>query len=258
MIESRDGASGAIGINYAKRQEPDGYNLLFCSVQHLMRVPGAREVSWALDDFIPIGTAVGTPVVFTARGDAPYKTIPEMIAYAKQNPNKVTMGTGGPATLSHLHTWMLQSLTGGQFTYVPFRGVGPAVAAQLAGTVQLTSTFAALVNQHVQAGKLQFLSVTSRERSRLLSDVPTFKELGIDLVDVVKIAMFAPKGTPPDVVKKLEYALKEAVNSPEYIELTRKAQSEFYYLGSSDSLSEIKADFAYWEKQLSAFPLPPQ
>jgi tripartite-type tricarboxylate transporter receptor subunit TctC len=254
VIENREGASGGIGVDYVKNSPNHGYSLLFCSIQHLMPIEGIRQTSGTLDDFVPIGTVVGTPVVFTARADAPFKTLPEMISYMRDNPRTVTMGTGGPATASHIDAWTLQSMAGVEFKYVPFRGVAPAITAQLSGTVDLTSAFASMVNSHVEAGTLRYLAITSEERSPFLPDVPTFKELGYDLVNVPKVGLFAPKGTPPEVVEKLDEALRQAVNSPEYADMMRQSKSELFYWDANASQEGIKAEYEYWQKQLETYP----
>lgn len=231
LIENREGGGGTVGATAVKNAAPDGYTLLytgsgvFTSVVHLRKDP-----PYSLDDFVPIGNVMGTPFVMAARGDAPFKTLTELVAYAKANPRKVNFGSAGTGTTTHLSGEAFQGAAGVQFTHVPFQGIGPAVRSILGGNVDIVIGLAGPILPQVRGGRLIALATTGMSRLEFAPDTSTWREAGFDALEVSRFGFFAPRGTPEAVVARLIGAVAEAVKAPEFVEATRKTFNSVDYL----------------------------
>ena len=231
LIENREGGGGTVGATAVKNAPPDGYTLLytgsgvFTSVVHLRKEP-----PYSLDDFVAIGNVMGTPFVMAARGDAPFKTLTELVAYAKANPRKVNFGSAGTGTTTHLSGEAFQGAAGVQFTHVPFQGIGPAVRSILGGNVDIVIGLAGPILPQVRGGKLIALATTGNARLEFAPEQPTWREAGFDALEVSRFGFFAPRGTPEPIVARLITAVAESVKAPEFIDATRKTFNSVDYL----------------------------
>ncbi len=254
VIENRPGAGGVIGTEMVKKAEPDGYTLLMVGSSALTVLPHLRPTPYALEDFTPVANLTATPLVLAVRADGPYTNFKEFIAYAKRNPGKLTLGSGGTGTASHIVAEVLQNEAGIKFTHVPFQALPPAVAGMLSGDIDMVVGFTSVTAPHVATGKFRFLSSTASKRSSSLPDVPTWKESGVDFVDETKITLVRPKGMPPDVLKRLDEAVRQATATQAYNETMTKAGIQVMHLGSAELASVLKADSNFWEKQFRDNP----
>lgn len=254
LIENRAGAGGELGTSYVSKAAPDGYTLLYASFQVLTTIPSLREVGYSRDDFVPIGTSTGTPLLLTSSIDTPYNDVTELIAYAKANPGTVTLGHAGFGSASHLYGEVFRALAGVNIVSVPFTGSGQVLVSQLAGDVNLNFNLPSAPREHVVAGKLKAIGITGSEPFEYWPGVPTLLEHGIEFTDVTKLGLFAPKGTPPEVVEVLEAAFAKAVQSKEYAEFTEKSGLGLLYLNSRQTEEALAADEAFWREHFENIP----
>ena len=224
IIDNRVGAGGNIGIAYVARANPDGYTLLFTSTAIAVN-PGlfANLPYDPIKDFTPISEIVNAPNVLFVRPDSGINSIAELVARAKAEPNKLNYASPGVGTKSHLTGELLKLRAGINIQHIPYRGGGPATQALVSGTVQLASVALAPVEPLIKAGTVRALAVTGANRWYSLPDVPTMIESGYPgFVSDTFNALFAPAGTPPEVIALLVKQVREAMKRPDAIEAARK------------------------------------
>ncbi|MDB5507774.1 MAG: hypothetical protein JWL93_243 [Hyphomicrobiales bacterium] len=215
VVENVAGAGGTTGITRASQAKPDGYTIM---MGH-MGTHGAAPALYAnlkydpVKDFEPIGMAAGTPILIVTKKDFPAKDLKEFTAYLKANADKVNQAHAGVGAVSHMTCILLNSQIGVKPTAVPYGGTGPALNDLVSGQVDyMCDQIVNLVSQ-VNAGSIKALAIASVERSPALPNVPTTKEAGLPEYQVAAWnAVFAPKGTPKDVVAKLTAALNSALD----------------------------------------------
>jgi tripartite-type tricarboxylate transporter receptor subunit TctC len=217
LVENVTGAGGTVGVTRAKNASPDGYTILMGNL-------GTQAASVGLypklaydprTDFEPIINTAGTPMLVVAKNDLPVKDFKEFITYLKANAAKMNYGTGGVGATSHLACLFLDSLLDVKPTHIPFRGSGPALNALLGGQVDYVCDQTVGVVPSIQGKQAKGLVVATPERLSVVPDVPTSKEQGLPQFQAVGWnALFAPKGTPKDVVMKLNAAARQALDDP--------------------------------------------
>jgi tripartite-type tricarboxylate transporter receptor subunit TctC len=224
IVDNRVGAGGNPGMAYVARANPDGYTLLFTSTAIAVN-PGlhANLPYDPIKDFAPISEVVNAPNVLFVRPDSGINTIADLIARAKAEPDKFNYSSPGVGTKSHLTGELLKLRAGVNIQHVPYRGGGPATQALVAGTVQLGSVALAPVEPLIKSGTVRALAVTGATRWYSLPDVPTMIESGFPgFVSDTFNAMFAPAGTPPEIVALLVREVRAAMQRPDAIEAARK------------------------------------
>jgi tripartite-type tricarboxylate transporter receptor subunit TctC len=218
VIENRGGgAGGSVGAKAVASADPDGYTILMTPGGSLTSGPAVhKNIGYdPLKVFAPIGQLIVTHQFICVHPDLPVKTLPELIAYAKANPGKISYGTQGFGTGTHLLNELLKLETGINIVHVPYRGTGPMLAALIAGEVQMAIDPSTTVLPHLQSGKLRPLAVVTNERSPKMPDVPTTAELGYPKINSpFWLGVVAPAGTPPEIIAKLNAAFREALNDP--------------------------------------------
>ena len=251
VIENREGGGAIIGTNAVKNASPDGYTILFTGTSALAVVPHLRKnVGYSIDDFAPIGNATGTPLVIAVRADTPYKTLKELVAYAKANPGKVNMGTAGPGTSTHMAGEAFQIAADINFTHIPFKGVGAATTAILGGNSDIVFGLPGVMAPHVASGKLRILASMGPKRSEFFSDAPTLVESGYDVIEVTRFGFFAPRATPPAVQQQLVDGVAQATRDAEFIAAMKKASTSVLYLNPAELRAAVVAESNFWAKML--------
>jgi len=251
VIENREGGGAVIGTNAVKSAAPDGYTILFTGTSALAVVPHLRKnVGYTLDDFVAIGNATGTPLLIGVRADAPYKTLKELVAYAKANPGKINMGSAGTGTTTHMAGEAFQIAAGIEFTHIPFKGVGAATQAILGGNSDIVFGVPTTILPHAQSGKLRVLASMGPKRSEFAPDAPTLVESGYDVTEVTRFGFFAPKGTPPAVLQKLVDAVAQAVREPDFIAAMKKSNASVLYLTPAELRAAVEAESSHWARVL--------
>lgn len=226
VIESKPGASGTLGTAQAARAKADGYTLLMnASVQVIY--PGMfKSLSFdPMEDFTPVGILGTVPMVAVVPTDSSFNSFKELVDAAKKDPEAISFASPGIATLPHLVGEFVLLETDAKMTHVSYRGTAPALTDVVGGHVDLFYAPLAPALPLIQSGKMKPLAVSTQERLAELPDVPTIaSELGIDEFDVVTwYGMWAPKGTPKEIVETLNAAMRKASKAPNVAE-TLKAQ----------------------------------
>ncbi|MGE0563076.1 MAG: Bug family tripartite tricarboxylate transporter substrate binding protein [Pseudolabrys sp.] len=225
VIENKTGAAGAVGAQFAANAKPDGYTLLV----HITSISGFAEVDklfgrtpkFTRADFIPIARFVADPCVFLVNDKQPYKTLKEFVDDAKKRPDEIIFSSSGLYGALHIPTAQFMQKSGVKMRHLPTNGGGPALTAFLGNNSQvLVSSVSASLTQ-IKAGKARPLALLGAKRSAALPDVPTMKELGFDVEYYLWVGLFAPKGTPADIVK----TLREATNKASHTDDFKKAMS---------------------------------
>jgi tripartite-type tricarboxylate transporter receptor subunit TctC len=247
VIVNITGASGTVGAREAKKAAPDGYTIL--SVHdfiHTTYHTGVGELTYK--DFDPVCLQTSTPSVFAAYGKTPWNSMKELIEDAKKRPEQITVGATLGST-SHFFPAMIAQATGIKWKYVSYEGTAPRMTALLGGHVLVGETNLTQLDK-VKAGQIKMLAIATAKRLPEIPDVPTLKELGIDIVYAVNRGIVAPKGTPEAALAKLEEACAKASKDPAVMDsmkkqgtfvefLDRKAYADF--LQKND---KINADLA--------------
>jgi tripartite-type tricarboxylate transporter receptor subunit TctC len=217
VIDNKPGATGTVGAAFVKDAPADGYTLLVSSLGPFVIAPHlVKGVKYdAMKDFEPIMIAVQAANVLVVPNGSPDKSVADMLAHLKRNPGKVTFASSGNGSSDHLSAELLWQITCTQGLHVPYKGGGPAIADLLAGKVDAAFVNINGIVQHIKAGKVRAIGISSSWRSPLLPDVPTLQEQGYKGAEVQSWqAVAGPKGLPPEVRAKLHRALVAALKDP--------------------------------------------
>jgi tripartite-type tricarboxylate transporter receptor subunit TctC len=220
VVETKSGAAGAVGAQFAANAKPDGYTLL----AHLPSISGfaavdtlfGRTPKFTRADFLPIARLTEGPMVLVVNDQVPYKTLKEFVDDAKQNPNKLIFSSSGLYGALHLPAALLMRAAGIQLKHLPTAGGGPALTALLGNNSQALVSSLAAANAQMKAGKLRALACFSPKRAAGAPDVPTLKELGYDVEFSIWCGLFAPKGTSDSVITKVRAETKKVADSEQF------------------------------------------
>ena len=219
IVENRSGAGGTIGTSEVARQKGDGHTILIGNPgPNAIAYSIFRNLTYKADQLQPVSNMIRIPNIVSAHPSVPIKSIPELIAYIKANPDKLTSGSSGTGQSPHLTgAWFLQ-LTGLKMVHVPFRGAGPALQAALGGDIQILFDNLYPSLPQVQDGKLNALAVTTPQRSSSAPEIPTMRESAPELAkfDVSSwFGVFLPKSAPPPIVDALNQEIKSMLARPD-------------------------------------------
>jgi tripartite-type tricarboxylate transporter receptor subunit TctC len=217
IVENKPGAAGSIGMDYAAHQPPDGYSFVIGNLGPVAVNPLLSKVPYDVErDFVPVSLIATGPNVLVVNPKTPVKTLGELIAYARANPGKLNFGSGGPGSVAHLSGEMLKGLAHIDIVHVPYKGGILSVNDLIAGHVQMVFSDALPVMQHIRAGTLRALAITSPERSPLVPDVLTCVESGVPgLVAVNWWGVLLPAGTPKAIADKFYSDLVKVMHDPD-------------------------------------------
>jgi tripartite-type tricarboxylate transporter receptor subunit TctC len=204
LVENKPGAAGAIGTDYAAKQPPDGYSFMIANLGPAAVNPLLSPVPYSVEkDFIAVSQISQGPNVLVVRADAPFQSLQDVIGYARANPGKLSYGTSGPGSVSHLSSEMLKNITGVQATEIPYKGGVDAVKDLLGGQIHFIFSDTLPAMAHVRAGKLRALCITGAEKFELLADQPVCQDAAPGLVALNWWGILVPAGTPRAVVHRL-------------------------------------------------------
>jgi len=239
VIDNRGGAGGLIGGEMAAKAVPDGYTLFFSSPGSLTILPHLQKhVNYdTLRDFAPISLVSVGPFLLITHPSVPAKTVKELLALAKAEPGKLNYASAGNGAANHLAMELFKSMAGVNITHVPYKGAPQAVTDLIGGSVNLMFNSIPPAIQHIKAGRLRLLAVSTAKRSPQLPDVPTVSEAGVPGYECITwFGLLAPAKTPPAILARLHRDIIKVVHAPEM-----KAQLE---IQGYDAVGGSPADFA--------------
>jgi len=217
IVENVGGAAGGLAAARVAKSAPDGYTLMTGIWGTHVANGAIYRLTYNLQtDFEPVALLSSNPLLIVSSKAVPAKTLQELVAWLKKDPDKATQGTSGIGSVGHVAGVFFQKLTGTKFSFVPYRGLAPAMQDLNAGTIDLMFDTPATSLPHIQAGNIRAYAVTSPTRIASAPDIPTVDEAGLkDLYISTWTGFFAPKGTSKEVVAKLEAAARDALADPE-------------------------------------------
>jgi tripartite-type tricarboxylate transporter receptor subunit TctC len=246
LIDNRGGGGGTVGTEQVARSKPDGYTMIY-GTQGTMAAYVSLRKSLPYDpltSFLPVHLVGESPNLFVAFVDAPYNSVPEFIAYAKQNPGKVTFSSSGVGTATHLVAELFKTAAGVEMQHVPYRGSAPALNDMIAGRVDVMFDYPVSVGPHVEAGKLKVLATTAPERLRAFPDVPTMAELGMnDMTTQSWSSIMVPAATPAPIVDRLAAAAHAAMTS-------ERVRTHFERFGTRPMMQQKAEMVPFIEKEI--------
>jgi tripartite-type tricarboxylate transporter receptor subunit TctC len=215
VIENKPGGGNNIGVEYVVNAPPDGYTLLLVNPANGINATLYKNLNYNfIRDIMPVAGLVRTPNVMEVPVNFPAKTVAEFISYCKANPGKVNMASSGSGTSVHLSGELFKSMTGCEMLHVPYKGAGPALTDLMAGNVHVLFDNLPSSAGHIKGGRLRALGVTSAQREPSLPDVPTVAETVPGYEATAWFGIGVPKGTPRDVIEKLNAEVNRALADP--------------------------------------------
>jgi len=259
VVENRGGAGGSIGAAYVAKAPNDGYTLFIGTAStnainpHLYRLPFDVE-----RDFQPISLLVQFPNLLFVNPKIPARTVPELIAYLKENDGKVNYGSSGNGTTSHLSAVLFQVATGTKMVHIPFRSTAEELNSMIGGHVDLAFDSMTTAWPHAQSGAVRALAVTTPKRSAAAPDVPTIGETVQGYEATAWQGLFAPGGTPRPIVDKVAAEVKRIFESAEVAAALKNLGAEPAVMLPEDFAAFVEAERAKWRDVVKASGLPPQ
>jgi tripartite-type tricarboxylate transporter receptor subunit TctC len=230
VIENVTGASGSIGAGRVARASPDGYTVVYGAfVTHVLNGAIYRLLYDVVADFEPIALIAGTPWLIVGKKDLPANDLKGLIAWLKANPDKASSGTAGPGSPSHIGGILFQNITGTRFQFVPYRGTAPVIPDLVGGQIDMAILDPVTALPQFRSGRIKVFAVMAKSRTATAPEVPTVDEAGVPGLHISPWqAIWAPKGTPKDVIAKLNGAVVSALADPS---IRKKLADQSYELG---------------------------
>jgi tripartite-type tricarboxylate transporter receptor subunit TctC len=254
IVDNRPGAGGTVGADIAAKAAPDGYTFVVGAVHHTIAVSVYAKLPYDLEkDLVPVTMVAMVPSVVVVHPKVPINSVAELIAYAKANPNKLNAASAGNGTSHHLTLELFKVKTGTQINHIPYKGAGPAMQDLVAGQVDLMFDGMGTSSPQIKGGRLRPLAVTTLTRATGFPDIPTLQESGVPGIDVTTwYAIWAPAGTPPEIVNKLQQEVAKALASP----LLKDIWAQNAASGGGNTPAEfgafVKTEIARWAEVAKA------
>jgi tripartite-type tricarboxylate transporter receptor subunit TctC len=254
LVENRVGAGTRVGTEAAAKSAPDGYTLLLGALSNMALNAGLyTDLPYdPIKDFTPIGMAVTWSYTLVARKDLPQKDLKELIAYARENPEKVTYASAGKGSGQHLAMAATAQLAGVKLTHVAYRGAQAAYQDVLGGRVDLFFDISSTARSQVDGGTVRALAVSSKARQKMHPDVPSVMETGVAPLDMESwFGLFAPAATPAPVLARLRAEFAKVVAMPEVAALFDKAGGRVMKLSVAETDALVKSEVERWTKLIT-------
>ena len=251
IVENRTGASGIIGTDYVAKSPPDGYTWVFIFDTHAVHQALNPKLPFdPIKDFAPVMIVGTAPMAITTGAGKPYKSFQDVLAAAKANPDKLTIGNVGNGSLGHLATILLNQAAGIHLVPVPYKGGGPLSTDVMGGQIDFAMASTAAQAQHVRGGKMRALVLTGDKRSHTMPEVPTLRELGVPWQGAYAFwGILAPAGTPKPIVDKMVSELQKTVKLPDVQKtLTETLGMDVVALGPAETQKWLVDNMARWGK----------
>jgi tripartite-type tricarboxylate transporter receptor subunit TctC len=243
VVENKPGAGGTLPAQALQTAQPDGYTIAQIPLG-VFRLSYTTKINWdPVKDISYVINVTGYAFGIVVPADSPLKNWKDFVDYAKANPGKLTYGSTGTLTSPHLTTELIAQKLGIELQHVPYKGSADLMLAVLSGQLMAAADSTGFAPQ-VEAGKLRVLNTWGEKRLAKFPDAPTLKELGLDIVQNSPFGIGAPKGTPPEVVKKLHDAFKQAMEEPSYVAALGRYDMLPIYMSSADYTKFAQTTFA--------------
>ena len=254
VVENRAGANGNIGSEVVAKAPPDGYTLLLGGIgpQALSVALYPKLAYDPLKDFEPVSLVAAQPNLLVVHPSLPVKTLKELIAFAKARPGQVTFGSPSTGSGQHFGLEQLKLMTGTNFVHVPYKGAAPLHSALLAGEVSVGFNIIQLPLPYVRDGRLRALATASTKRAALATDIPTMAELGYPIDFDTWYGVYAPAGTPKEIVAKLNSEINKALSRQDFKEKAGVLGIELIGTSPERLTAHMKAEIARWVKVAKA------
>ena len=253
IVENKGGAAGAVGAEFVAKAAPDGYTLMITSLSPIVISPHInKKLPYdALKDFVPVARIGYTGMILVVPTNFPVNTVPELLAYAKNNPGKLDYASVGAGTLSMLTMEVFKKSTNTDIQHVPYKGSAQAMTDLIGGTIPLMFDGMTSSYSHVKAGKLKALAISAAKRSELAPEIPTLRETGItSLLDVSVdgwTGIFAPQGTPVAVVNFLNQEINKVLEDPEFKKRANGQSLDVYTPSTPAQFTDyVKTEYNRW------------
>lgn len=255
IVENKAGAGAGIGTQAAARAPGDGYTFLLAPTAVFAITPHLRRVVYnPVSDFIPVAQLTSSYTIATARKDAPFNNIAELVKVAGKEPGKYTFGSAGLATATHLAGEMVSYKTGIHMLHVPYKGSAEALSDLMGGRIDMIFDPVSLTQ--VKAGNVKAIAILSRTRHPELPDVPTIAEQGYDLNTRSWFGLFAPKDTPKAVVERTTVEVERIMKMPNVRKILIKMSQYPDYLGPADFAAQINEDSVFYKDLIKRANIP--
>ena len=254
IVDNRAGAGGTVGADIAAKAAPDGYTFLVGAVHHTIAVSVYAKLPYDLEkDLVPVTMVAMVPSVIVVHPKVPVHTVKELIDYAKANPDKLNFASAGNGTSHHLNGELFKIRTGIKMNHIPYKGAGPAMQDLLAGQVDLMFDGMGTSSPQIKGNRLRPLAVMTATRAPAFPDIPTLQESGVPDFDVTTwYALWAPAGTPPEIILKLQQEVAKALASP----LLKQVWADNAATGGGNPSPEfarfVKSEIARWAEVAKA------
>jgi len=259
IVHNRPGGGSTIGTNIVAKAAADGHTLLVTTIAFAINASLQKTPYDRIKDFAPIIELTSIPIMLVVHPSLPVKSVKELIEYSKAQPAGVDYASSGGGTSTHLAAEMFNSQTGARLVHVPFKGNAEVLNALLGGHVKVHFALSASTLQHVRSGAVRVLAVTTENRMEALPDVPTIAELGYTEFEISSWqAMFAPTGTPKDVIAKINAETTKLLATPEVRARIQKEGADPVASTPEQFDKRIRNEVAKWEKVVKAAGLGPK
>jgi tripartite-type tricarboxylate transporter receptor subunit TctC len=248
FVENRPGAGSTIGADHVAKAEPDGHTLLFTATPHVIGAWLYTKLQYdALNSFVPVALIASGPYVLVVHPELQVNSVAELVAAAKAQPGKIDYASSGNGSAQHLVTALFATAAGIDINHVPYKGSGQAMQDVLGGRVKVHFAGVPNVINHVRAGKLRALGVTTTQRWPELPEVPTIAEAGVAGYEATLwLCMLAPAGTPEAIVTRVSAEIGKALQDPEVLQQLRNAGIAPNYLGPREFGAFMRAEHGKW------------
>jgi len=250
IVENQGGAGGTVGAANVTKRPPDGYNLFFGAVHHTIAESLYTKLPYSLEkDFEPVTVAAFVPNVVSIHPKHDFKTLKDLIAYAKANPGKLNYGSAGSGTTHHMAAELFKTMTGTFMTHIPYRGAGPLMLDLLAGQVDLAFDGLGTSSAQIKGGKLRGLAVTSAQRNPALPDIPTVIEAGVPGYEVrTWYGIWVLKGTPPEIKNRLYQETVKAMDHPDLKKIWAEQGATAGGMPPAEMEKLVRSEIVKWAK----------
>jgi tripartite-type tricarboxylate transporter receptor subunit TctC len=248
LVDNRPGAGGAVAAGYVKSAKPNGYTLMLTSSVYVVTPSLKKPAPYdPLKDFIPVCEIGDAPNVIVVKNDSPIKTLGDLIATARKDPKFVSYGSPGTGTTPHLAGEVLKIRENINMTHIPYKGAGPAMTDLLGGQTQVLFGSLASVISQIQAGQVRAIAQTGEKKWPDLMQIPTLADLGVkDAVSNTFQALFAPAGTPAEIISYLSQQCVNALKEPDVVEKLKQAGLATTALDSAGLRARVAREVPYW------------